>query len=185
MAGRPHIRTALISYGLLFAIFAWFMAEFYHSISIDPPGSFLTEPTASRYGRNYNGDYIWGVFMVIEFLILLAVLLPHKGLRHGLLILSGLTFALIWTILLCFAFMHASPVYGIHLKWMIVACVILFYALILGFFDRRYNLPSRCSLRIQIYRGLIILFSGLLAGALALSIIIGGFTIWALILTGH
>ncbi len=182
MKARPYIRTSLIIYGLLFAIFALFMAWFYNSISIDPPGSYIEEGRARGYGRNSNMAYLWAYFLTGEFFLLLAILAPHKGHRHWAIVLTGFIIAALWTMMLGFGIMHSGPVYGIHLFWMVTVSFILMFALILGFFDRRYDLPSRGNLRIQFYRGLVILFSGILAGILALAIIIGGFTVWAMLI---
>ena len=134
------------------------------------------------YGRNSKTAYQWCVFMAAEFLVLLLLLLPHKGHRPWPLILTGFIAAALWTMLLCLAIMHSSPVYGIHLKWMVVVCAILLFALILGFFDRHYHLPSRGSFRLQFYRGLVVVFSALLAGVLTVGILIGGFSLIAMFL---
>ncbi len=165
MAARPHIRTVLITYGLLLAIFTLFMAWFFHSISVDPPGSFKDEsPHARGYGRNRKGEYFWAYFMAAEFMVLLAILAPHKGHRHWGLVLTGFITAALWTIMMGFGMMHSSPVFAIHLFWMVAVSIILLFALILGFFDRHYRLPDGGSLRNQVYRSMVILFSGLLAG---------------------
>lgn len=183
METRSSHRNALISYGLLLAVFAGFMALYFQSLYIDPPGSYLDEGPAKGYGRNGKIVFQWGIFMVAEFLLLLGILAPHKGHRHWGLVLSGFIAAALWTMMWLFGIMHASPVFGIHLYWMIVVCIILLFALILGFFDRHYNLPTQGSLRILFYRGLVILFSALLAGILTLVILVGGFSLVAMLVS--
>ena len=129
--GIKNIWFKTIVLTIFSALSAAFVFLIYRDYFItDPFDSALTG--TARYGHNSEGDFQQYVVMIsIEFLVLLAVLLPYSFSRFywiRLLILQPLFIG--WFLLTAVAGMHAGGVHALHTLYLLGINAIIFILLI-------------------------------------------------------
>lgn len=119
--------------GIFLVLSAWallFVSMMYRNyFIIDPPDPALTG--TARYGRNDEGGFKgFTILLLIEYLVLLAVLLPYAFSRfYWLRVLMLQIICGGWLFLLLLGAMHNSGVYMIHLLAVFGVNIIIFVLL--------------------------------------------------------
>lgn len=127
------IKNLWFRFGVFFIFSVWAALAVYwmyrNYYIIDPPNPSLTG--TDRYGRNDEGGFqSFSVVVLIEYLILLAVLLPFSFSRFYWMRLLALQMIFgCWFFLLVLGAMHNSGVYMIHLLAVFAVNLIIFMLL--------------------------------------------------------